>query len=89
MKSTHSNFKLKRCGFFINEQHPFLRATPDFLTSCDCCGLGCAEVKCPICIKECGFEKYTLENNACLETVDGKKASQLLLSSTAAAIYLD
>ena len=33
MKKTHSNFTLTRCGLFINEQHPFLHATPDFLTA--------------------------------------------------------
>ena len=70
MKKTHSNFTLTRCGLFVNEQHPFLHATPDFLTACDCCGLGCGEVKCPICINSCDFEKYTTEENACLEKVD-------------------
>jgi len=47
MKCTHVNFQLTRCGLFINEQYPYLHATPDFLTSCDCCGFGCGEVKCP------------------------------------------
>ena len=70
MKKTHSNFTLTRCGLFVNEQHPFLHATPDFLTACDCCGLGCGEVKCPICINNCDFEKYTMEKNACFEKVD-------------------
>ena len=49
MNKTHSNFTRTRCGLFVNEQHPLLHAMPDFLTSCDCCGLGCGEVKCPIC----------------------------------------
>lgn len=71
MNKTRSNFTLTRCGLFINEQHPFLHATPDFLTSFDCCGLGCGEVKCPICIKDCDFENYILEKNACLEKMDG------------------
>ena len=31
MKSTHVNFQLQRCGLFINQQHPFLHAMPDFL----------------------------------------------------------
>ena len=59
MQKSHVNFQLTRCGLFINEQHPFIHATPDFLTSCDCCGLGCGEVKCLICIGEdCDFDKY-------------------------------
>ena len=73
MEGTHVNFKLTRCGLFINEQYPFLHATPDFLTSCDCCGLGCGEVKCPICIGEdCDFDKYVMENSSCLEKVNDK-----------------
>lgn len=72
MQKSHVNFQLTRCGLFINEQHPFLHATPDFLTSCDCCGLGCGEVKCPICIGEdCDFDKYVTKKNTCLEKVNG------------------
>lgn len=73
MKRTHVNFQLTRCGLFINEQYPFLHATPDFLTSCDCCGFGCGEVKCPICIGEdCDFDKYVSEKSSCLEKVNGQ-----------------
>ena len=71
MKKSHINFQLTRCGLFINKQYPFLHATPDFLTSCDCCGLGCGEVKCPICISNGDFEKYVQEKSSCLEKVDG------------------
>ena len=82
-----------QCSLFINDQHPFLHATADFQTSWDCCGLGCGEVKCPICIKEWDFDKYVLENNTCLEKVNGifpaKKATQLLIPSTVAAAYLN
>lgn len=42
------------------------------MTSCDCCGLGCGEVKCPICIGEdCDFDKYITKKNTCLEKVNG------------------
>ena len=40
----HTNFKVEKCGMFINKDHPWLHATPDFLCSCDCCGEGCGEV---------------------------------------------
>ena len=71
MKKTHINFLLTRCGLFINKEFPFLHATPDFLTSCDCCGLGCGEVKCPISIQEGDFEKYATEKSSCLKKIDG------------------
>lgn len=63
----------------------YMIVTPDFLTSCDCCGLGWGGVKCHSC--------YILEKNACLEKVDGvflpEKAPQLLFSSAAGAIHLN
>ena len=50
MKSEHKNFQVQKCGTFINKEYPFLHAVPDFLCSCDCCGLACGEVKCPFCV---------------------------------------
>ena len=70
MNKSHINFKLTRCGLFINKEHQFLHATPDFLTSCDCCGLGCGEVKCPFSIKNADFDKYVQEKSSCLEKVN-------------------
>ena len=69
MKKNHVNFQVTRCGLFINKHYPFLHATPDFLTSCDCCGLGFGEVKCPICILDCDFDKYIQKKSSCLEKV--------------------
>ena len=43
----HINFKTELSGFAINSQHPFLGATPDGIISCDCCGKGALEIKCP------------------------------------------
>ena len=71
MQTSHVNFEIKQCGLFVNKDYPFLHATPDFLMSCDCCGLGCGEVKCPISIPNCDFDEYVLEKSSCLEKVDG------------------
>ena len=43
MKLKYENFKVVKCGTFINKDFPFLHATPDFLCSCDCCGPGLDE----------------------------------------------
>ena len=40
MKEKHIKFHVRTCGTFINQQYPWLHATPDFLCSCDCCGEG-------------------------------------------------
>ena len=71
MKKSRINFQVTRCGLFINKQYPFLHATPDFLTSCDCCGLGCGEVKCPISISDGDFDEHVQKKSSCLEKVNG------------------
>ena len=67
MNEKHVNFRVVRCGLFIKKQYPWLHASPDFLCSCDCCGEGCGEVKCPYCIENCDFESYVLKPSSCLE----------------------
>lgn len=43
----HRCFKLENSGFVINPLFPYIGASPDGLSSCECCGKGCIEVKCP------------------------------------------
>ena len=50
MKSEHESFQVKNCSTFINQEYLFPHATPNFLCSCDCCGLRCGEVNYPFCI---------------------------------------
>ena len=59
MSANHKDFALEKCGVFIDKQHPWMHATPDFLSSCSCCGKGCGEVKCPYSIDDCDFDSYT------------------------------
>ena len=66
MKKTHVNFKIVKCGLFINQEYPWMHATPDFLCSCDCCGEGCGEIKCPLCLENCDFDAYVLKPSSCL-----------------------
>ena len=67
MKQKHVNFKVVKCGLIINKKYPWIHASPDFLCSCDCCGEGCGEVKCPLCVENCDFEGYILKPSSCLE----------------------
>ena len=71
MKARHVNSEVKKCGLFINKESSFLHATPDLLVSCDCCGSGCGEVKCPIVIIDGNFDDYVKHKNSCLEKVNG------------------
>ena len=65
MQKQNKNFKVEKCGMFINKNYPWLHATPDFLCSCDCCGMECGEVKCPFCIEIC--EQYVQKRISCLK----------------------
>ena len=55
----HSGFIIKSCGF-VDQESPFLDASPDGLVDCTCCGRGVLEVKCPFRAKEA----YSLEQVA-------------------------
>ena len=43
----HTNFSLKPVGFVIATSTPYVGASPDRLTECDCCGRCVLEIKCP------------------------------------------
>ena len=64
----HVNFKVKGCWHFINQQYPWLHATPNFLCSCDCWDEGCCEGKCPDCTKYLSFKEYFTKQESCLNT---------------------
>jgi len=46
-------------------------ATPDFLSTCSCCGDGCGEVKCPYTIQRWDFDSYASKKSSCLEKLNG------------------
>jgi hypothetical protein len=43
----HVNVQCSAAGLFLNPNFPHLGATPDGLVSCECCGEGIIEIKCP------------------------------------------
>ena len=69
MSENHKDFKVTKCGGFIDQTLPWLHA--DFLCTCSCCGDGCGEVKCPYSVQNWDFESYLLKKSSCLEKVDG------------------
>ena len=52
MSSSHASFKCDLAGLVINPLYPFLGASPDGFTECDCCGKGLLEIKCPFSGKD-------------------------------------
>ena len=46
----HENFTVCDSGLRINPKWPFMGATPDGITQCNCCGLGAVEIKVMFCM---------------------------------------
>ena len=43
----HDKFTCSENGLFLSTDYPMFGATPDGVVSCDCCGNGILEIKCP------------------------------------------
>ncbi|XP_061879548.1 uncharacterized protein LOC133631368 isoform X2 [Entelurus aequoreus] len=68
MTQRHTGLNVDETGFHMSADRPYFGASPDGLLSCDCCGKGCLEIKCPFCIKDKGVEEVAGESKAvCLE----------------------
>ena len=57
---------MRLCGLHIDTDHPYLAATPDGIVSCDCCGTGLLEIKCPFKHKD-SFLSEIEDRQFCLE----------------------
>ena len=68
----HTSFKLEATGLCVNPSFPHLGASPDGLISCNCCGNGVLEIKCPYSVR------HTTPDQASylLSTDDGYKLSE-------------
>lgn len=67
----HTNQKLLTCGLYLFKPHPYIGATPDNISKCDCCPKSCIEYKSPYTIRN---EKLTESWQKCdiPEQVNGK-----------------
>ena len=46
MLENHVNFTVRHSGLCLHADYPFLGASPDGVTNCQCCGEGLLEIKC-------------------------------------------
>lgn len=78
MSGEHTNFTMCSSGFCISEKHSELGASPDSLVSCDCCGLGCVEVKCPYLLSDkSSLEEFANKKYTCLNFSNGEYSLDL------------
>ena len=68
MAESHENFTIHDSGFVIHPDYPHIGATPDAMVSCDCCGCGVVEIKCPYCARDSTIDDMTAGGvKTCLE----------------------
>lgn len=68
----HINFKVTQSGLIVSNEYPHIGASPDGIWSCECCGIGTLEIKCPYKGKDKGIIAYCNERNSCIEQlIDG------------------
>ena len=71
-KLSHQNLSVVDSGLVVPTSHPYLGVSPDGSVSCDCCGLGVIEVKCPFSCRDKEFSDAAESSKFCLEaSVDG------------------
>lgn len=64
ISKVHTNFTLSVSGFVVSKEFPHCGVSPDGLVSCDCCGKGCLEIKCPYLKRNSTLNAY-LERKDC------------------------
>ena len=64
----HVNVSVSEIGLTIHSDLPHFGASPDGIVSCDCCGQGVVEIKCPFSCRERNFQKASEDSPSfCLE----------------------
>ena len=65
--SLHMNLLVSKCGLIVNRRYAHLGASPNALISCDCCGKGVVEIKCPFRCKEESIREVASKGDFCLK----------------------
>ncbi|XP_021362623.1 uncharacterized protein LOC110456300 [Mizuhopecten yessoensis] len=63
----HLSLNVKKAGFVISVKKPFLGASPDGHTFCECCGKGLLEIKCPYKIRDTKVKEALKDNTFCID----------------------
>lgn len=83
---SHVNLSIQRVGLFVDEDEPYLGATPDGLVTCDCCEDHLVEIKCPFAYRNWDIDsipkhkffldhqKTLRENHVYFDQVQGQMA---------------
>ena len=70
-ETDHTRFRYGSSGLVVHPSHPLMGASPDGIFSCECCGSGVVEIKCPYSCKDKSFLEATADSMFFLEHNDG------------------
>ena len=70
IQNDHENLTISDSGLVVHERYPYLGATPDGCISCDCCGFGVLEIKCPFSCTDKSFLEASDDTTFCLGHAD-------------------
>ena len=70
-KGGHHDVSVTVCGLFIDNELPYIGASPDGIVTCSCCPKRVLEIKCPT---SCMHSPPVADNVECLTQADGKTA---------------
>ena len=76
-RNRHKNFRISSSGFVVSPALPYLGASPDGISFCDCCGSRLLEIKCPF--------KYRFVMPTSSKAISDK---QYCLQSTGDSVFL-
>jgi len=68
----HNGMSVSQCGLVIHLEFPHIAASSDALISCDCCGKGVVEVKCPYKHRYTALPEYVAADDSCFELVEAE-----------------
>ena len=64
----HHKPHVTKSGLHIVKEKPWLGASPDGLVSCECCGEGILEIKCPYKFRDVPITTATIDKSFCLDS---------------------
>lgn len=62
-QTNHRQFDISCCGLIVNPTYPHMGATPDGIVTCECCGRGVLEIKCPFSCRDKSFAEAATTNS--------------------------
>lgn len=76
MRDVHVNFEVKSSGPIVNNDYPFCGVSPDGMTSCDCCGNGVLEIKCPFVMQFGNSDAYMRRKDCPLKEITDESGNR-------------